>query len=97
MKIILTANGSIPTGRYRYFRLAGDSPREVVKLMGVDKRYPKDVLTVGGPGVRQIRVGFHRAAGGHEIHVVMDLTDPRWMVSEVSNVGSSLELLLTEH
>ena len=96
IKIILTADGSIPTGRYRYFRLAGGSPREVIKLIGVARDYPKSQMTIGGPGVQRIRFGFHRNAGGNEQHVVLDLTGPRWAVTDVASVGNRLELTLTE-
>ncbi len=96
LKVVLTADGQIPTGRFRYFRLDGGSPREVIKLMGVQQDFSKSQMTVGGPGVQRIRIGYHKAAGGHETHVVLDLTEPEWSVTEVNNVGSKLELTLTE-
>ncbi len=92
IKIILTGDGPIPTGRYRYFSLSGGSPREVVKLIGVDQGFSKGQLTVGGPGVQRIRFGFHQ---GSEIHVVLDLAGPGWTITEVANVGSRLELTLS--
>ncbi len=95
IKVILTADGPIPTGRYRYFRLSVGTPREVVKLMGVDQGFSKNQMTVGGPGVQRIRVGLHGSGAGKDIHVVLDLTGPEWAITEVSNVGSRLELTLT--
>ncbi|MCP3963815.1 MAG: PilZ domain-containing protein [bacterium] len=96
LTVVLTADGDIPAGRYKYFRLPGDSPREVFKLMGARQRYRESLVTVGGPGVRQIRVGYHRAQDGNEIHVVLDLLGPRWKVTEVRNLGPRLELLVVE-
>ena len=96
MKITLTADGPIPVARYHHFRLTGGATREVVKLMGVDQPYPEAQLAIGGPGVERIRIGFHKSAGGNDIHVVMDLTGPRWMVTEITNVGSRLELMVAQ-
>ena len=96
LRVTLTGDGAIPTGRYRYFHLGGDAPREVVKLLGVSRSFRQNQLTVGGPGVRRIRTGFHRVQGGNEQHVVIDLLGPRWKITEVRSVGSTLELTITE-
>ncbi len=96
LKVVLTADGLIPEGRYRYFRLDSGSPRAVIKLMGVKQPFSKSQMTVGGPGVQQIRIGYHKAGSGHENHVVLDLTGPEWSVTEVTNAGNKLELTLTE-
>ncbi len=93
LKITLTGDGPIPTGRYKYFHLSGAEPREVVKLTGLSAGYPKTQMTIGGPAVQRIRTGFHR---GNELHVVMDLAGPRWQVTTVESVGNALELTLTE-
>lgn len=96
LQVTLTGDGAIPTGRYRYFHLAGDAPREVVKLMGVSQGFRQSQLTVGGPGVRRIRTGFHKVQGGNEQHVVIDLLGPRWKITEVQSVGSALLLTIAE-
>ena len=94
MRIVLTADGAIPTGRYNYFRLEGDPPREVLRLIGVEKSFDKRNIPVGGSAVRQIRTGFHHKNGRDEIHVVIDLTGPQWRLTEVRNLGPRLELVL---
>ncbi len=93
MKVIITGDGPIPTGRYKYFHLGGADPREVIKLLGVSQGYPKSQMTVGGSAVRRIRVGFH---GGNELHVVLDLSGPTWQITGVESVGNVLELTLSE-
>jgi len=94
LKIILKADGAIPTGRYSYFRLSGDSPREVIKLVGVRKKFSKSVIEVGAPAVHQIRTGFHRKQGSTELHIVIDLAGRQWKLAEVRNIGAELELLV---
>lgn len=96
LRVVLTADGAIPTGRYEYFRLGGKSPREVVKLAGMARRFERPLVEVGGPAVRQIRTGFHRKEGGNEIHVVIDLLGAEWKLTEVRNQGDRLELLISQ-
>ena len=93
LKVTLSADGEITTGRYRYFRLESGAPREVVKLLGVNRGFTSNQMTVDGPGVRRIRFGFHRNV--RELHVVMDLAGPRWGVTEVEIAGSRLELTVS--
>ncbi len=93
MKVTLTGDGPILTGRYKYYHLSGGEPREVVKLTGLSGGFPKSQMTVGGPGVQRIRTGFH---GGNELHVVLDLTGPGWQITGVESAGNALVLTLTE-
>ena len=92
----MTADGPIQTGRYKYFRIDGAEPREVIKLMGVTRGYSPSQVNVGGPGLRRIRFGYHRKPGGNELHVVLDLVGQQWMVTEVQTAGSGLDLTLAE-
>ncbi|MEM7350665.1 MAG: hypothetical protein AAF657_07655, partial [Acidobacteriota bacterium] len=98
LRIVLSADGSIPTGRYSYFRLDLDtnSPREVVKLVGVSRPFRQSTIPIGGPGVKQVRVGYHRKGGQNEIHVVIDLLATAWKLTEVRNQGNRLELLIQQ-
>ncbi len=92
LKVVLAADGPIPTGRYSYFRLPGETTREVVKLTGVRHGLATRHLAVDAPGIQQIRVGFHPKP--REIHVVIDLANPGWKIVEVRNLGTELEVLL---
>ena len=88
--MIFTTNGSIPEKRWRHFRLSGDTPREVVRILGVNKPFDRTQIEVGGPGVRQIRLGYHKKSRGNELHVVMDMSSPQAKISEVQSRGSQL-------
>jgi len=94
LRIVITADGTIPAGRYKHLRLEGENPREVIRFTGVRQRYPKSELPVGGPGVRQIRVGYHRRTEGNELHVVLDMLDQNSRVTEILNRGSKLEVMV---
>jgi len=90
LEVIFTTNGSIPEKRWRHFRLSGDTPREVVRILGVNKPFDRTQIEVGGPGVRQIRLGYHKKSRGNELHVVMDMSSPQAKISEVQSRGSQL-------
>ncbi|MCP4660339.1 MAG: hypothetical protein GY856_33480 [bacterium] len=94
LKIVITADGSIPGDRYKHIRLGGENPREVIRFTDVRQRYPSTELPVGGPGVRQIRVGYHKKAGGNELHLVLDMLDQHSRVTEILNRGSKLEVIV---
>jgi hypothetical protein len=87
--VTISADGAIPQGRYRYFRIGGSDPREVIKLFGVRQRFARSALEVGGPGVRRIRVGYHP---GNELHIVFDLTGPGAKIREIRGAGSALRV-----
>lgn len=92
VRVVLTTNGTIPTGRYKHFRLGDDTPREVVRFFGVEKSFDRKVITVSGPEITQIRTGYHRKSSGNELHVVIDLTNARYRMQEVVVRGSRLEV-----
>lgn len=91
-KIVLEADGAIVQGRYKWFELGGESPRVVVRLLGVREGYSSAVLNVGSGDVRQIRFGFHRKESGDELHIVIDLVPGHHLLGDLANRGSSLEL-----
>ena len=96
LRVIFEGDGPITAQRYRYFRLDGDPAREVIQFQGVEEGFEPTRLDVGGPGVEQIRTGFHRKrGGGDELHVVMDMTSREARVVEKRSVGFALEVLVS--
>ncbi len=85
-RVVIAADGAVPQGRYKYSRL-DSPPRELIKLYGVRQPFAKTALTVGGPAVQRIRLGYHP---GNELHIVLDLADPQARIREVRSVGSRL-------
>ena len=83
-------DGEITADRYRHFRLGGDPAREVIQFRGIEQRFARNQMAVGGPGVEQLRIGFHRKSRGDEIHVVLDMQDAQARVSDITAAGSQL-------
>jgi len=93
-RVVVEADGTIPEDRYHHFRLDGDPPREVVQLRGVQQGYGQSQIAVGSPALRQIRIGYHEKKGGNELHVVLDMADPRARITAIRPIGSGLEILI---
>ncbi len=86
--LTITVDGAASSARVNHFRLDGESPREVVRLLGVDRRASLSTLQVGVGGVRQIRFGWHKKRRGNEIHLVMDMADRQSRVLSVKPEGN---------
>ncbi len=92
LKVVIVADGQIPPARFKHSRLDDGSPREVVRFFNVREKFDRKILEVGGPEVSRIRTGFHRNPRGSELHVVIDLMEARYRVTDISNRGSRLEI-----
>lgn len=92
VRVAIALDGVVQDGRFRHFRLEGDSPREVIVLVGVREPYGRTRIPVGNALVNGIRTGFHRKQSGSEIHVVIDLGDPAARVVGIRNLGQRLEV-----
>jgi uncharacterized protein (TIGR02266 family) len=92
--ITLSLDGGIEEGRYAHFRLGGEHPREVVRLVGVSDAYSPTELPVGSPEVERIRVGYHAKPGGNELHLVMDLGAAEVELTSLEPAGNRLVLTL---
>ncbi len=90
LMLMLTVDGTASKARVDHFRLEGESPREVVRLLGVDRRASLSTLTVNEGGVKQIRFGWHKKQRGHEIHLVMDMVDRQSRVLSVRPEGNRI-------
>lgn len=94
-EVILVGDGSFELQRWTNFHLGGSNPREVVKIRGIAGPYERSFLPVGSPEVRQVRTGFHTSPGSNELHVVLDLADPRVEATQVEARGRTLRIRLT--
>jgi Tfp pilus assembly protein PilZ len=94
LKVVLETDGAVPEGRYRHFRLGGDEPREVIRLIRVRRGFDRRNLSVGGPAVDRIRTGYHRRGGVEELHVVLDLTGAAYQLTELRAVGTRIEAVI---
>ena len=90
----LELDGAISPERYSRFRLDGGTPREVVRLRGVEAAYSPTSLPVDGRQLEGIRIGYHERAGGNEIHVVLDLASSSVELTELEAVGNRLRVVL---
>ncbi len=88
---MLQGDGSWAAGRWSNVTLEGNPPREVIKLSGMGRPYPSTRLVAGTPELLQVRTGYHP---GQELHVVLDLANPRVQVAGVEPAGDQLRILL---
>jgi len=91
--VTLTADGPWTNGGWDHFRMDEGTPREVVRLRGIREPF-RPGLPVGETELRQIRTGYHRRAGGPELHVVLDLSSPRVRLTGMEAQGADLRITL---
>jgi hypothetical protein len=90
-RVVVTLDGAISQVRVRASRITGDSPRLVVRLLGVTDRVraPWEPAT---SEVRRIRSGRHDGDGGSEVHLVLDLGGEDVGLARSQVVGGELWL-----
>jgi hypothetical protein len=57
--VTIVTNGAVPPDAYSHFRLEGASPREVIRLRGVDDSFKRSSIPVATGEVKQVRLGYH--------------------------------------
>jgi molecular chaperone DnaK len=93
--VILWGNGAFPASVYTQSRIDGNPPRELFRLTGIRQPFPRNRVIVGTAEVLQVRIGFHAGAhGGNELHVVLDLTHPNAVVTQVEAGPNRLKIHL---
>jgi hypothetical protein len=91
--VILWGNGALRPESYK--QISVDSPpREVLQIRGMRRSFTPTRIPVGTSEVKQIRIGYHEASGGNELHVVLDLAGPRVRVASIEPDGQRLRILL---
>jgi hypothetical protein len=93
LAVTLQGDGRFEAQRYNRLRLEA-SPRELVRVLGITRAFPRTQIPVGTPEVQQIRIGYHRKPGDNQLHVVLDLTSPRVRLERLEPAGDRLILHL---
>src|SRR6185503_20601611 len=93
-RVVISLDGPLAASRLRASRIGGDSPRLVVRLLGLGAGVPRAPWEPSTPEVRRIRAGRHDGDGGPEIHLVLDLADSNVRLVSSEVVGAELRLYL---
>ena len=91
-RIVATFDGSFTADRVRASRIGGDTPRLVVRLLGVREGVPRLPWEPATADVRRVRAGRHDGDGGPEVHLVLDLVRPDVRLAKWEVFGSELHL-----
>jgi uncharacterized protein (TIGR02266 family) len=92
--VILSSNGAVRSEAYERERLDGNPPRELIRLKGIERPFPKSRVVAGTSELLQVRVGYHPKPGGNELHVVLDLAHPGVAVTRVEEGEDRLRIHL---
>lgn len=91
--VTVWTDGAVAAARFTSLRIDA-GPRVVVKLHGVERPFSPNLLPVGTPELRQIRVGYHVVPAGADLHLVFDLAAPEvaLLAAEPTERGLRLRL-----
>ena len=92
--VILWGDGAVRSEAYERTRIDGNPPRELIRLKGIERPFPKSRVVVGSAEVLQVRVGYHPRPGGSELHIVLDLAHPDVAVTRVEEGEDRLRIHL---
>lgn len=84
-------DGAIQEWSYSNVRL-GSPARELVRIEGVERPFPRPAIPVGTDLVERVRLGFHPEGRTPQMHVVIDLADPQARLDRSEAVGAELRL-----
>ncbi|HXT20301.1 MAG TPA: hypothetical protein VN923_06100, partial [Thermoanaerobaculia bacterium] len=91
-RVVLALDGSLARERLRVSRIGGESPRLVVRLLGIGGGAPRAPWEPGTSEVRRVRAGRHAADDGDELHLVLDLADDGVRLGGSDIIGSEVRL-----
>ncbi len=89
----LDLDGVPEQGRWVKARIAGERPRELLRLFGVATLPRPETLELTDPLVVRMRSGLHSGTRGPELHLVADLADPGVRLAGVEAGERSLRLV----
>jgi len=90
----IEGDGGFAPGSYRWYGIGAPSPRVLLRLTGMAEAFGKTALAATTGELAGIRIGFHPAEGGSEVHVVLDLTSSRVQATSVEPRGNRLDVRL---
>lgn len=90
--LVVETDGVLKSSSASASLLSGDSPRVVLKIKGIDRKYPEARLEVGTPQVATIRTALHDLPAGPELHVVLDLRARNLELDATRISGNELRL-----
>jgi hypothetical protein len=91
-RVVVSLDGALEAGRWRTSRIGGDTPRLVVRLLGIVDGAPRVPWEPATAEVARIRAGRHDGAEGGEVHLVLDLAGAAVMLAGATAEGSELRL-----
>lgn len=94
--VTLWADGAFQADKIDDFRVAGDTPREVVRIRGVQRPFPLQLVEMDTDHVRQIRTGLHQENGHSALHFVADLVDNEVQLSRTEAAGEQLRVYFSK-
>ena len=92
--LLVWTGGAVVRGDVLDFRIDGDNPRHVVRILGIDQPYDRGEMRIGTRQVRRLRTGLHSDRRPPEIHLVFDLTGPGVEVTGIEANGNRLRIFV---
>ncbi len=89
-------DGALTKDRYSDLRVEGKPPKEVIKILGIKRPYPKTAIEIGTPHLIRIRNGYHLTLGGGELHVVLDLKGASNKIASIEPDGARLRISISK-
>ena len=90
--VTLWGNGDFVASGTAYQRVNGDSPREVLRLRGLERPYWESELVLATPHVRRLRLGYEPQEPFSELVLVLDLASQRVRVTDIELDGKRMTL-----
>jgi len=78
------------------FRVAGGTPREVVRIRGVRRPFTPQEIELDTAHVLRIRVGLHEESDGRALHFVADLVDGDVEILRTEAAGEQLRVYFSK-
>jgi hypothetical protein len=91
--VTIVGNGAIPQDAFSHFRLEGATPREAVRVRGVDDSFKRPTIAVNTPEVKQVRTGYHAESGGY-LQIVVDVTSAKVQMVRLNSIDNRIEMTL---
>ncbi len=91
-RVLVNFDGALGADRWLLSRIGGDTPRLVVRLLGVAAGGAGSPWAPASAEVSRIRAGYHAGDGVAELHLVLDLAGPSVRIADSASTGAELRL-----